>query len=64
MWGNVYTTRNDVGSDIAREPSGRDLSGFHYAKPKRRTRKRGTVQLARTRDPARLFRTAKKTIVH
>ena len=27
MQGNVYTTRNDVGCDIAREPTGRDLSG-------------------------------------
>ena len=26
---------------------------LHYAKPKRRARKRGTVQLARTRDPPR-----------
>ena len=49
MWGNVYTTRNDVGSDIAREPSGRDLSGFHYAKPKRRTLIRGTEQLVKSK---------------
>ena len=27
LWGNVYTTRNGVGSDIAQEPTGRDLSG-------------------------------------
>ena len=26
---------------------------LHYAKPKRRARKRGTVQVARTRDPRR-----------
>ena len=37
MWGNVYTTRNDVGSDIAREPSGRDLSG-HGTRSKVSTR--------------------------
>ena len=30
-----------------------DCLDLHYAKPKRRTRKRGTVQLARTRDPPR-----------
>ena len=27
LWGNVYTPRDDGGSDIAREPTGRDLSG-------------------------------------
>ena len=31
----------------------RNCLGFHYAKPKRRTRKPGTVQLARTRDTHR-----------
>ena len=31
----------------------RNCLGFHYAKPKRRTRKRGTEQLARTRDTTR-----------
>ena len=38
---------------FALPPLFRNCLGFHYAKPKWRTRKRGTMQLARTRDTHR-----------